>query len=48
MFNETAELRIPILQKNIAEIKIFTATAKINDLKINISSEIKINLDENN
>ena len=46
--NETAELRIPILQKNIAEIKILTATAKINDLKINISSEININLAENN
>ncbi|SFH79886.1 hypothetical protein [Halpernia frigidisoli] len=42
--NAIAELRIPILQKSIEEIKDFTKLAKNKNLSINISSQITLDL----
>ena len=45
--NATAELRIPILQKSIEEIKTFADQAKNNNLRININSKINLALKKN-
>ena len=45
--NAVADLRIPILQKNIEEIKKFTELAKNNKLRVNITSQINLVLKKN-
>ena len=44
--NATAEKRIPVLYKNIEDIKVFTEYAKTNNLKININSQINLSVEQ--